>query len=259
MITERTNIRMDSTFSDDRKHRFLLRRSWAKEGKIATVIMINPSDADYLITDVTTMSVYNGLARLGEFAAVNIVNLYSMVTPKISFKYNTDDELTKPENDKTIQKVAAESDVVLLCWGSVGDTNGRVAKRIMTVLDMLRNEKEKMHVLTYGDKEGLHPLVPQMRNVLWKFKQIDFDSYYESYNYGNKEKDTKEVKQKDSKATKVSDRLKETATQKTETEVAAKEMAMAQAETSTTTQEVQAEIVAKESATTMESDKDVVV
>ena len=64
MITEKTNIRMDSIFSDDKKHRFLLRRSWAKEGKIATVIMINPSDADYLITDVTTMSVYNGLARL---------------------------------------------------------------------------------------------------------------------------------------------------------------------------------------------------
>ena len=49
MITEKTNIRMDSIFSDDKKHRFLLRRSWAKEGKIATVIMINPSDADYLI------------------------------------------------------------------------------------------------------------------------------------------------------------------------------------------------------------------
>ncbi len=79
MITERTNIRMESIFSDDKAHRFLLRRSWGKEGKIATVIMINPSDADYLITDVTTMSVYNGLARLGEYAAVNIVNLYSLV------------------------------------------------------------------------------------------------------------------------------------------------------------------------------------
>ena len=54
MITERTNIRMESIFSDDKTHRFLLRRSWGKEGKIATVIMINPSDADYLITDVTS-------------------------------------------------------------------------------------------------------------------------------------------------------------------------------------------------------------
>lgn len=182
MITEKTNIRMDSIFSDDKKHRFLLRRSWAKEGKIATVIMINPSAADYLITDVTTMSVYNGLARLGEYAAVNIVNLYSRITPKLSFR-NNDTELNLIDNDKTILKVAAESDIILLCWGSVGDTNGRVAKRIMTVLDMLENEKEKMHVLVYGDKEGLHPLVPQMRTNIWEFKKIDFDSYYDSYDY----------------------------------------------------------------------------
>ena len=30
MITEKMNIRMDSVFSDDKKHRFLLRRSWAR-------------------------------------------------------------------------------------------------------------------------------------------------------------------------------------------------------------------------------------
>ena len=203
MITEKTNIRMDSIFSDDKKHRFLLRRSWAKEGKIATVIMINPSDADYLITDVTTMSVYNGLARLGEYAAVNIVNLYSLVTPKMSFR-KSDDELNVLDNDKMILKVAAESDMILLCWGSVGDTNSRVAKRIMHILDMLKNEKEKMHVLTYGDKEGLHPLVPQMRTTLWKLKKIDFDSYYESYNYA-KEKTVK----KESKEPKVVEEVKD--------------------------------------------------
>ena len=104
MITEKTNIRMDSIFSDDKKHRFLLRRSWAKEGKIATVIAINPNSADYLITDVTTMSVYNGLARLGEYAAVNIVNLYSLVTPKMSFR-KSDDELNVLDNDKMILRL----------------------------------------------------------------------------------------------------------------------------------------------------------
>ena len=33
MITEKTNIKMESIFSDDKKHRFLLRRSWSKDGR----------------------------------------------------------------------------------------------------------------------------------------------------------------------------------------------------------------------------------
>ena len=61
-----------------------------------------------------------------------------------------------------------------------------------------------MHVLTYGDKEGLHPLVPQMRITLWKLKKIDFDSYYESYNYA-KEKSAK----KESKEPKVVEKVKD--------------------------------------------------
>ena len=96
MITEKMNIRTDSVFSDDKKHRFLLRRSWARDGKIATVIMINPNKAECLITDTTSVSVYNGIAKMEGYAALNIVNLYSAITPKIHFRHNSDEDLNHP-------------------------------------------------------------------------------------------------------------------------------------------------------------------
>ncbi len=180
MLSEKLNIRMDSVFSDDKKHRFLLRRSWGRDGKIATVIMINPNSSECLITDMTSVSVYNGIARLGGFAALNIVNLYSLITSKISFKWNSDEELNLPENDKNIVKAVGESDITILAWGTIADNNSRVKKRVSDVLHSIEAYKDKLYVIEYGDKEGLHPLCPQLRNNIWGLKNIDYEAFIKS-------------------------------------------------------------------------------
>ena len=83
MITETTTIQCQAVFSEDRKHRFLLQKIWNTEKPKATIIMINPNQADLIQTDATTMLVINNLDKLG-FGSVDIVNLYSVITSKSS-------------------------------------------------------------------------------------------------------------------------------------------------------------------------------
>ena len=175
MITEKLNIRMDSVFSDDKKHRFLLRKTWGKTGKIATIIMINPNISECLITGMTENNVYNGIARFGDFAAVNIVNLYSLITPKITFRWNNDEDLYTSENDIEILKAVRDSDQTILAWGTIADNNNRVKKRVLDVMTMLADYKDKLYFIRYGEKEGLHPLCPQLRSSLWELSKVNYD------------------------------------------------------------------------------------
>ena len=103
MKTETTTIKSKALFSDDGEHRLLLRREWDKNGKTAMVIMINPNTADTLNMDLTTMLVLNNLSVLG-FGSVNIVNLYSRITPKLSLRFNSDDDLIAKECDEIIEE-----------------------------------------------------------------------------------------------------------------------------------------------------------
>ena len=177
MVTEKMNIRMDSVFSEDKKHRFLLRRSWAREGKVATIIMINPNKAECLVTDMTSVSVYNGIAKLEGYAALNIVNLYSVITPKISFRHNSDEDLNDADNDKMILKAIGESDVTILAWGTVADHNNRVKKRVLELLEKVKDQKDKIYMAGCEGKVGLHPLSPQMRCNQWELTPVDYDAY----------------------------------------------------------------------------------
>ena len=74
MFTETTTIKSKAIFSDDKKHRVLLRKEWNRDKKSAMIIMINPNTADTCNYDLTTMLVLNNLNKL-DFASVNIVNL----------------------------------------------------------------------------------------------------------------------------------------------------------------------------------------
>ncbi|MCG8542106.1 MAG: DUF1643 domain-containing protein [Clostridia bacterium] len=79
--TQKSTIKTEAYFSEDGKHRYLLKREWNKTKKKAMVIMKNPSDAGELILDYTTMFVINNLVRLG-YGSVEILNLYSRINAK---------------------------------------------------------------------------------------------------------------------------------------------------------------------------------
>lgn len=172
MITERETIKCEAVFNDNHTHKFLLKRVWNKNKPLATVIMLNPYDADALMTDTTTYLVINNVARLEEFGGVNIVNLYSVITTKLIFKWNPDDELNLQENDYYIKKAAEESSKIIIAWGRGVDSNKRLSERAMQVLNNLLEYKEKLFVISDGDRTGLHPLTPSIRN-LWVLETLE--------------------------------------------------------------------------------------
>ncbi len=165
MLSEKDTIKCESIFNDERTHRFLWKQVWNKDKPLMAVIMLNPCQADNIITDTTTSLVINNVARLEEYGGVEIVNLYSLLTPKLHFRWNADEELNDAENDKYIIKAAEECETVVLGWGKSVDNNQRIAERVEKVIDNLSIHKEKLMYLTDGERVGLHPLTPTLRTM----------------------------------------------------------------------------------------------
>ena len=171
MKTEKSVISNETVFSDDGLHRLLLRKQWDNEKLSAMIIMINPNSADNLSMDMTTMLVVNNLNRL-EFGSVDIVNLYTRITPKIHFRFYSDEDLLHPDNDTMILESAEKADKIIIGWGTVGKHNQRIRERENTVLEMLKPYKDKLFQI---GENGCHPVTPTVRNewVLEPFEMED--------------------------------------------------------------------------------------
>lgn len=170
MQTETTIIRSKAMFSDDGKHRFLFRREWDAEKKSAMVIMINPNTAGTLNVDLTTMLTINNLSNLG-FGSVNIVNLYSRIMPKLSLRFNSDDDLIAKECDEIIEQYASMSDAIIIAWGCIGNNSQRVRERQVELLDVLKPYANKLYKI---GKEGYHPLTPIIR-CKWELEPYELE------------------------------------------------------------------------------------
>ena len=149
-----------------------------KDKALATVIMLNPCISDTIVTDTTTFLVVNNLAALERFGGVEIVNLYSKMTNKLSFRWNSDQELNDEENNKYIQQAVSESVEVVVAWGRADKTNRRVEKRVKEVMKLLEPYKEKISVISDGERKNLHPLTPAVRSH-WILEPIDWTEYEE--------------------------------------------------------------------------------
>ena len=163
MITEKDTIKCESIFNDDRTHRYLWKRVWDKDKPLISVIMLNPSQADNIITDTTTYLVVNNVANLGEYGGVEVLNLYSKLTTKLRFS-ESDDELNCEENDSYILKSVESTSKTILAWGKAANTNVRIEERAIEVLNMIKEYKDKLYVLSDGERNGLHPLTPSIRS-----------------------------------------------------------------------------------------------
>jgi hypothetical protein len=79
--------------------------------------------------------------------------------------------LNDKENDTYIKKSAEACDTVILAWGTGAACNKRITERISMVMDDLKDYVSKMYVISDGDRRGLHPLTPVVRDkwVLEKY------------------------------------------------------------------------------------------
>jgi hypothetical protein len=169
MIKETETIKCESIFSDDRNHRYLWKRVWHKDKPLAAIIMLNPCHSDNIITDTTTALVVNNIARLEDYGGVVILNMYSKLTNKLVFRWNSDDDLNTSENDSYILKAAEECSDVIIAWGKSENTNQRIATRAEQVIQLLSPYAEKLKVITDGKRSLLHPLTPSLRSA-WHLK-----------------------------------------------------------------------------------------
>lgn len=157
MITDKSVVKTEAVFSDDRQHRYLLRKEWDKNKKKAMVLMVSPSYADGMLVDPTTMYVLNNLYRM-DFGAAEIVNIFSAVDGKKSMKNEIEQG-----NLEQILASAERVDVIIIAWGKAGDTSKAVQKRQEYFLEKLGEFADKMQMI------GFHPLAPRMR-LRWKLE-----------------------------------------------------------------------------------------
>jgi len=81
---KQATINSIAVFNEDRngnKYRYVLERTWdnSKDKPMASVIMFNPSYADELRYDYTSMKIINYLIDKGECRGVYILNLYPII------------------------------------------------------------------------------------------------------------------------------------------------------------------------------------
>lgn len=194
MITEKDTIKCEAVFNEDRTHRFMWKRVWNKDKPMAIVVMLNPCQADNIITDTTTSLVVNNIARLEEFGGVGVVNLFSRLTTKLNFRWNSDDELNHEDNDTYIKKAAEEGSKVIVAWGKSVNTNKRIALRAKAVLDLLKPYEDKLYCISDGERNNIHPLTPALR-YQWLLDKLNLADYQKSISETIEEKESKEVKE----------------------------------------------------------------
>lgn len=187
LITEKSTIKTEAIFSPDRKHRYLLRKEWDKSKDKATVIMVNPASATDVKIDHTTMYVLNNLVRLG-FGGCDIVNLYSRVSSSTK-EDNTSNEM----NDNQIVQSAKTSSHIIVAWGKLGDSNKRVGKRQIEVIQLMKPFQDKLFVIADSvGNTGFHPLSPKVHE--WNLKK--FKIIQNQLSEEEESKEHKEIREK---------------------------------------------------------------
>ena len=161
MIIEKSVMKTEAKFSDDKEYRYILSKEWNNKKPRAMVIMTNPSSAGEVVLDLTTLYTINNLVAL-DYGAVDIVNIY----PKITQKLKVDDvDLREIEiSDKIIVETAEKVDSVIIAWGRVGEKSKAIEKRQNELLEKLQIFKDKLFII--GDGKGnelFHPLAPHIR------------------------------------------------------------------------------------------------
>lgn len=170
MQTIKSILATEAIFSDDKQHRYLLKKIWDIDKQTVTIITMYPHYEGVLNIDLTTQLVMNKISEMDESGSINFVNLYSNITTPINIKHleNSHDKHT----DIQIMKAVKESDEVILAWGAYAK-KASVESRVNEVLEMLKPHNKKVKKLINPEtNEIMHPLNPKARKK-WIFKVIN--------------------------------------------------------------------------------------
>ncbi len=80
METIKSTLKTEAIFSDDKQHRYLLKKTWNSEKQSITIITMYPHYDGILNIDLTTQLIMNKVSEMDAFGSINFVNLYSNIT-----------------------------------------------------------------------------------------------------------------------------------------------------------------------------------
>ncbi|MGJ5710889.1 DUF1643 domain-containing protein [Staphylococcus equorum] len=167
METIKCTLETEAIFSDDKQHRYLLKKTWDDKKQSITIITMYPHYIGILNIDLTTQLIMNKVSEMDGFGSIHFVNLYSNITTPVNIKHleNSHDKHT----DIQIMKAVKESDEVILAWGAYAK-KASVEPRVNEVLEMLKPHKKKVKQLINPEtNEIMHPLNPKARRK-WTYK-----------------------------------------------------------------------------------------
>tara|TARA_Y100000588_G_C14065874_1_gene843590 strand:+ start:227 stop:742 length:516 start_codon:yes stop_codon:yes gene_type:complete len=168
MKVEKTTIKAEAGFSDNRQHRFYMKKIWDAKKKSALVLMLSAGDCNGLTMDYSSLFTVNNLVKL-DYGSVEIMNLFSSIDTTIKSSALTDKDNMSKNDDLIIQK-AKSSDSIIIAWGRAGNTNKIVQEREKQVIELLKPFMSKTFILCDSSgRKGFHVLAPQCRN-LWNLQ-----------------------------------------------------------------------------------------
>lgn len=134
-------VNKNATFSDCRKYRYALSRTW--EGKKKTVLFIglNPSTADEKIDDPTIRRCINYAQNWG-YGSLLMVNLFAYRTTIPTELKNVKNPIGN-DNDLHITELLKKADLAVAAWGNEGSLLNRDkdVKKIIPKLMCLKINK----------------------------------------------------------------------------------------------------------------------
>jgi hypothetical protein len=130
-----------ATFSEDRRFRYLLWRTFG-EGPAVAYVLLNPSTADEARNDPTVeRCVRRGLTM--DYAKVLVTNIFALRSTDPGELYRAQDPVG-PENDRAIVQATRRAHLVICGWGNHGEFRGRGSE----VLKLLQAAGVAPHCLT---------------------------------------------------------------------------------------------------------------
>jgi hypothetical protein len=149
-------INSKATFDKLGKHRYVLERVWDKDSSKAmvSVVLFNPSYANEILYDYTSMKVINYLINQNKYRGVYILNLYSIITRK-SEDVKSELKLADiKENNNYIELCFKKSKKIYIAWGS---NEGNI-RRVREIINILKNNKfNEVYKLVDKDGKSFHP------------------------------------------------------------------------------------------------------
>jgi len=145
-------------FSEDRRYRYWLLRSWSTEGGLygkgmVVFVMLNPSKANHTVDDPTIRRCTD-FARAWGYQALCILNIYAYVETVSGDLLKTEDPIGE-KNDQTIRGLLYNRcRTVVVAWGALKGSQERAGE----VLEELRTHGPVYCLGTNKDGSPKHPL-----------------------------------------------------------------------------------------------------